>query len=344
MEYLKLQRGFRESDAWMAADVAARGAWTSVAGFCADEENAGRIVGARAWNDRLWLLRAGCSAAEVEHAVGAKLAAWDGDDLVVAGYDLIGEQHYQARRGTARAGGMASGRSRSAKTRQRFQGSTGHEGHAQPRAEAHASTENEAHGEAYEEPPAEAEVEPSIHSPVTTDQDHDDHRAHVRDPRLEVVVAAGASLVSPDNDRHDLTPRWLAVFGDATPDEVRAVVQAAPRTLGYELKYPGKFQQVLKRVREAADGQRKAAAAEASKEKRLEDVERAKLIYDACAAFFATPEGAKLLARFSSTDRDSYEVLQYGQPDALYGFIQLTRKYPELAEVAGAACRAAGAA
>lgn len=98
MEYLKLQRSFRTTEAWQVATAAARGAWVSVAGYCADEENGGRIAGAKAWTTRLWMQRAGVTAEEVADAVAAHLATWDGDDLVVGGYDLVGEKTYQARR------------------------------------------------------------------------------------------------------------------------------------------------------------------------------------------------------------------------------------------------------
>lgn len=98
MEYLKLQRSFRTTKTWLAASIAARGAWVCLAGYCADEENAGRIAGAQGWCSRMWMQLAGLEAHDVATAVAAGLATWEGEDLVVAGYDRIGEEAYQAKR------------------------------------------------------------------------------------------------------------------------------------------------------------------------------------------------------------------------------------------------------
>lgn len=339
MEYLKLQRSFRESDAWMAADVHARGAWTSVAGFCADEENSGRIVGAKAWIDRLWLLRAGCGLACIEHMIASHLAAWDGDDLVVAGYDIIGQQHYQAKRKVARDAGVASGASRRAATARKFRGSTGHEAHGEPHdephgspmrstageargeasGEPHGSTTTEQHAQPDGEPPAEPQVEPSIHSPVTSNQEDDDSRAHAppRDPRIVVVVAHGAAMV--DKDGNDQTERWLDCMGDATVAECEDVMRSAPRILGHPLRFQGKFQTVLKRVREANAAERDAAQAEAREAAKRRRATRLALIVKAIDAHLASPEGTELAAAIERkpSERDLLRDARGGNATAL---------------------------
>lgn len=91
MEYAKLQGTFLRSVAFKDADMAARGAWVTLAGHCADQENGGRIVACQAWNDRQWLSRTDCMRGDVEHAVRSELARWDGADLVLVGYDVQSE-------------------------------------------------------------------------------------------------------------------------------------------------------------------------------------------------------------------------------------------------------------
>ncbi len=98
MEYSKIQMKFTRNPTFRSADPAARGVWVSLNSYCATEENGGRIVGCKAWNDRKWMVCADATGAEVQATVAAELAAWDGDDLVVFGYDIVGEQQHSAAR------------------------------------------------------------------------------------------------------------------------------------------------------------------------------------------------------------------------------------------------------
>ena len=57
------------------------------------------------WSDRAWLRAVGTDSAGVEAAVEVSLARWDGDDLLVAGYDLAGQRAVQTKRSNGKRGG-----------------------------------------------------------------------------------------------------------------------------------------------------------------------------------------------------------------------------------------------
>jgi hypothetical protein len=102
-----------------AADDAAIGAWVRVLSLAAELElgdqhdaiskrhplGEGRIPGCRQWTDAQWMRTTGTSAGGVEALVGARLARWHGDDLLIAGYDCWGERAYDAKRGNGAKGG-----------------------------------------------------------------------------------------------------------------------------------------------------------------------------------------------------------------------------------------------
>jgi hypothetical protein len=338
MQYLKLQQAFRQTDAWGEADCCARGAWVSIAGYCADKENGGRIEGAKAWGDRLWSQRAGVTVTQVEVAVLARLASWDGDDLVVAGYDTKGETTCLQNRALAKLGGLASGKSRSAASARRFQGSTGHEATGEANASGECFTESEARGEAPAEANAPAKPEPNIQYPVSSDQDSNDDdptRAHPRDPRIAVVVALGAAMV--DKDGKDLTARWVNSMGNATIAECEAVMRCAPRILGHELRYQGLFQRVLKRVREAAAAERAAERAEARQDAEREQRVVAVAVAKRIDAFLATADGKALDLRINGIARDALLSLREGKLDSLR---LLVDRFPDLKRVANEAAAA----
>lgn len=177
MQYLKLQRAFRACPQWQEATNAVRGAWTALAGHCADEELGGRIRGCRTWA-RSWTTKCdGITADDVSTVVVAGLARWDGDDLVVEGYDLIGEQSYQATRERGRSAGKSSARIRQVEPGGQPPGSTarfnrqdeppgpttGSNHTVQPDAEPPGSTVGF-------NQQVDRQVQPILHSPLTTDQ------------------------------------------------------------------------------------------------------------------------------------------------------------------------------
>lgn len=344
MEYMKLQRSFRKSDAWVGADAAARGAWVSVAGYCADEENGGRIVAAKRWLERLWQHRVGCTLPEIEHAIALELARWDGDDLIVEGYDLRGEQAYQDKRSQARTGGERSGEVRRERMRPpskapdvkapaQADGEAEAKRTLQPMSEAHASSARSS------EP--EAKAEPIYHVPVSTGHDQVTAAAAraraPEDARLAAAVALGAELVDPGDGR-DLTPRWLAVLAELTVEQVRKAFAAAPRILGHELRYPGKLPELVTALTAEARLERSAARAAAKRAEERAETERSRVILAAVDWWLASEAGAKVAAAIASRPpqrqalRDLHDFTW--NPTQ---FLELTRAYPDLARVAALA-------
>lgn len=89
------------------------GAWLRVSSYASsDGVESDTLVGARAWNERSLTVRCHVTFADIEAVVAAGLARWDGDDLVIDGFDSEGVAIVQARR----AGGKLGGRPRKTST------------------------------------------------------------------------------------------------------------------------------------------------------------------------------------------------------------------------------------
>jgi hypothetical protein len=99
---------------WLALPAALRGFWAQLQVYCSAQENGGRLAGARAWGSLQWrmVLGAGGSLKAVERLVDADLAAWEGGDLVVDGYDTEAEDGYRRKRTGGQVGGMVSAQRR----------------------------------------------------------------------------------------------------------------------------------------------------------------------------------------------------------------------------------------
>jgi hypothetical protein len=109
MNYLNIRLTVLRSPEYVGSDPIARATWLSVCGYCADQENGGRIKGCQTWGDRRWAQTCGVYRKEVDAA--ASLLRWDGEDLIVFGYPADQETVIQAKR----AGGSAGGRARAEK-------------------------------------------------------------------------------------------------------------------------------------------------------------------------------------------------------------------------------------
>ena len=107
MDYSRQLLSWTRSVTFRSATLEARGAWTMLNGYCADQRNGGRIERASCWTDRQWELCADCTRAIVEDLVAFGLATWQGDDLLVAGYDAEGETLYAQRSTRGAAGANA---------------------------------------------------------------------------------------------------------------------------------------------------------------------------------------------------------------------------------------------
>lgn len=99
---------------WLALPASLRGFWLQLQAYASAQENGGRIAGAKSWRSPQWLmtLGAGGKPATITALVSEGLARWDGDDLVIVGYDLDAQAGYQRRRESGRQGGQVSAQRR----------------------------------------------------------------------------------------------------------------------------------------------------------------------------------------------------------------------------------------
>lgn len=114
MKWLNIYLPDLHSAPYIGSEPRERAAWLSVLGYCAEQENGGRIADCRGWKDRQWQQTCGVTLREVESA--AKLLVWDGQDLTVVFYPIDSERVVQAKRLGGSRGGQASGQARSKDT------------------------------------------------------------------------------------------------------------------------------------------------------------------------------------------------------------------------------------
>ena len=110
MKYAALHSAFVRFVAAGASD-AALGAWARVMVMASelelqdqDDPSAARVAGAAGWDDRRWISATGTDRAGVQAAVDAGLATFDGEDLLVSGYDAEGHQKTATLRDNGRFG------------------------------------------------------------------------------------------------------------------------------------------------------------------------------------------------------------------------------------------------
>lgn len=100
MEWFAITSAVTTSLAWAGADARARGAWVSVADVCRQTMTGGRIAEAKEQLKRVCRL-ARVGVGDLRAAIDAGLLVWDGNDLVVAGWDHAKER--EAARAVQRA-------------------------------------------------------------------------------------------------------------------------------------------------------------------------------------------------------------------------------------------------
>lgn len=110
MNWLNLRLTVLRSAEYIGCEPTARATWLNVLAYSAEQENGGRIAGARRWKDRQWQQTCGVTLAEVEGS--NPLLLWDGDDLIVWGYPAEKEAEVQAKREGGMKGGRRSGEAR----------------------------------------------------------------------------------------------------------------------------------------------------------------------------------------------------------------------------------------
>ena len=105
MMYLNIDLSTLRSPEYIGSAPTERGTWLSVLGYCADQENGGRIVGAMTWKDRQWQQVCGVTLREVRATT--RLLLIEGDDVIVFGYPVCLESEIVAKREGGRRGGKA---------------------------------------------------------------------------------------------------------------------------------------------------------------------------------------------------------------------------------------------
>lgn len=96
MKFVGVHRAFLRGEPAVRAPAAALGHWLRVVSYASEVENGGLIRGAAAFDDRTWLVLTMVTRVEVDEIVTAGLAAWEGTDLRVLGYDIDGEAKVKA--------------------------------------------------------------------------------------------------------------------------------------------------------------------------------------------------------------------------------------------------------
>lgn len=101
MEWLNLEVSVIRRPEYVACDPVARATWLNVLAYCVEQENGGRVTGAKAWRDRQWQQTCGVMAREVSQA--APLLKFQGSDLVVLFYPSEKQREIEAKRLAARS-------------------------------------------------------------------------------------------------------------------------------------------------------------------------------------------------------------------------------------------------
>lgn len=84
MEYINIPLYVIRSNEYIGADPTQRATWLSLIAWSCDQENMGRIAGARSWGDRRWMQSCGVMASEVAARVDRLKAIGNGQVPAVA--------------------------------------------------------------------------------------------------------------------------------------------------------------------------------------------------------------------------------------------------------------------
>jgi hypothetical protein len=110
VNWLNVETRVARAAEFARASTRARGAYISVLLYCAEQENGGRLVGAKHWDDLMWIKC--CCVALRDVNAAAPLLAWDGDDLIVWRYPLDQEVTMALKKKAAKENGKQGGRPR----------------------------------------------------------------------------------------------------------------------------------------------------------------------------------------------------------------------------------------
>lgn len=110
MKWLNIEVATLRSAKYIGAEPIERATWLSLLGYCADQENGGRIIDCLAWKDRQW--QQVCGITHNEATMQSNLYIWEGADLLVAFYPADKEEELRSKRLAGSKGGKASGKAR----------------------------------------------------------------------------------------------------------------------------------------------------------------------------------------------------------------------------------------
>jgi len=106
MEWLNIHYTVLNSEEFLDSEPTARATWICLLGYCAVQENGGRIVGSRLWKDRKCqqILRVTHDELHEE----CDLWEWEGDDCLVTFYPIDKQELIQKKREAGRKGGRST--------------------------------------------------------------------------------------------------------------------------------------------------------------------------------------------------------------------------------------------
>lgn len=110
MEWLNTHLSTLRAPEYIGCEPVARATWLNVLGYCCEQENGGRIIGAANWKCRQWQQACGVTLREVQGA--APLVTIEGDDILVWRYPIEKQAEVQARREAGARGGRAKSENR----------------------------------------------------------------------------------------------------------------------------------------------------------------------------------------------------------------------------------------
>jgi hypothetical protein len=173
MNWINIYTPEVRSPVFIGCDPIARATWFSVLIYCSEQENGGRLQGAKTWKDRQWQQMCGVTLEEVNHS--APLLVWDGDDLLIWNYPLRSEEKVRFNRGIGSQGGksrsdakLAACRANGFKPRNKASSEALHEPEHDAQHEAERVAAHEACNEAQREASNEA-----LHEGKDKDKDKD---------------------------------------------------------------------------------------------------------------------------------------------------------------------------
>ena len=192
MEYINIPLYVIRSNEYIGADPTQRATWLSLIAWSCDQENMGRIAGARSWGDRRWMQSCGVMASEVADSCG--LFHWDGDDLIVTFYPEDAQREIERKREIARANGRKGGRKPTPEPIPET--NVGSDVGNQPWIANEASLESEKKGK---EKKGKEGINPLTPSPCTVEEVED---------HLRAAAFAGRVRLTPDQIPDCATAYW----------------------------------------------------------------------------------------------------------------------------------------